>query len=712
MKLRSVQYSIAALSGVLVLAVCAALVLFSIYASQQTQAFVQENTAPLVQKQLEERLSALADARALSIQRTLEAPLAIARGLAQVNSLMGTLDESGGNVLAMSREELSALIKQTTQSNPKLLGTYIGWEPGAFDGLDETYAGIKDNGYDGTGRFIPWWFNNSDGSVGIDALGSLESEKLLPTGVREGEYYLCPKERKKECVIDPAQYDVAGTMTMLASFTVPILVNGEFKGMAGADIALNSLQDLLVSTNAELYDGKGSMMLIATNGGLVAYTKDPAKLGEKAATVMDANELANVQQLSPGQSFIDIDEEHDHIEVFRPFQVGQSDARWVLMMQLPLSAVLGDLRSYREQLSDLHDKDNAFMVLVGLIVAGVGLLFVWFAALGIAQPLRKMVDVLNTMSQGEADLTQRLATDRRDELGNMGHGFNGFLVRLQTLIKQVVDASQQFSDASEHTADNAIRTSQGVQRQRHGIEQVAAAVHEMAATAQEVARNAANAASAATRADDAANQGRGVVQGNVQAIQSLADEMSKAVDAVQTLAKDSENINAILVTIRSIAEQTNLLALNAAIEAARAGEQGRGFAVVADEVRNLAQKTQQATEEIQHMIEQLQSGTRQVVTVMESGQQRSNASVTQASKAAAALDEITEAVSVISEVNTQIAAAAEEQSAVAEEINRNVMDIGQVAEEVAQGADEATEASTHLTKLAEQQRRLINQFRV
>ena len=712
MKLSSVQYTIAALAGLLVLAVTATMVGFSLYTSKHAEEFVHNSAEPMVQAQLQQRLAALADARAQEIRRVLEEPLAVSRGLAQVNALMGTQDDAGNTLVAMSREELSTLIKQTTANNPTLLGTYIGWEPNAIDGLDETYAGINDNGYNGTGRYLTWWYRNADGSLGIDSIGSTDSEKLLPTGVREGEYYLCPKERKKECVIDPAPYEVGGKMTMLASFTAPILVGGNFQGIAGVDLALNFIQDMLVKANAELYNGKGSMMLIATNGGLVAYTKDAAKLGAQASTVMDANELANLQQLTAGQSFIDVDEEHGHIEVFRPFQIGQSDARWVLMLQLPLNEVTAELTQFSEALASQNAKDNTFMLLVGLGVAAIGLVFVWITALGIARPLRNMVNVLHVMSRGEADLTQRLDTSRKDELGAIGQGFNAFLARLQDMVGEVVSASQKFSDASEHTADNAIQTNQGVQKQRHGIEQVAAAVHEMAATAQEVARNASNAANAAARADSAASQGHGVVQGNVNAIRNLADEMTKAVSAVQTLAKDSENINAILVTIRSIAEQTNLLALNAAIEAARAGEQGRGFAVVADEVRNLAQKTQQATEEIQQMIEQLQTGTRQVVAVMESGQSRSSSSVEQAAKAADALNQITQAVAEINEVNTQIAAAAEEQSAVAEEINRNVMQIGQVAEEVARGADEATEASTQLTRLAEQQRRLINQFKV
>jgi len=203
-----------------------------------------------------------------------------------------------------------------------------------------------------------------------------------------------------------------------------------------------------------------------------------------------------------------------------------------------------------------------------------------------------------------------------------------------------------------------------------------------------------------------------VVAEAIAQIERLAAEVARSTDAMTHLQQESNKIGSVMDVIKAVAEQTNLLALNAAIEAARAGEQGRGFAVVADEVRNLAQKTQQATGEIQQMIQQLQNGTRDVVQVMEQSQSRTQRSVEQADAAAEALQAITQAVSLINDMNNQIASAAEEQSAVAEDINRNVTNIGQVAQEVAGGAEEASQASAGLTRLAEQQRRLINQFRV
>ena len=562
------------------------------------------------------------------------------------------------------------------------------------------------------GRFLPWWFRNDDGTLGLDKLADVDDQKVLSTGVRASEYYLCSKESKKSCVIDPAPYKVGDKIVMLASFIEPIMLNGAFQGIVGADLSVNFIQEMLLGANQKLYSGAGQMALIGGNGRIVAYTKDPSKFGEKVSDILDAEQIANMANLKRGEVTYSVNKDKGRIELYLPFGIGQTDARWTLMLQLPLNAVMADLQKLQADLDAQRKSDTFGMAIVGLIIAGVGLLVIWLVGHGIARPLKQMVAMLDDIAKGEGDLTRRLSSDRSDELGSIAKGFNTFLAKLQAMITQVVTSVQSVSDSSEHTADIAIRTNIGIQKQMAEIDQVATAVQEMTATAQDVARNATQAAQAASHADQAAGQGMQIVRDTSNSIGVLAVEIGKAVEVVQALAKDSENINAILTAIRGIAEQTNLLALNAAIEAARAGEQGRGFAVVADEVRNLAQKTQKATEEIQSMIQQLQQDTRDVVRVMEDSQNRTDESVQHAAKAAQALETITQAVSVINDMNTQIASAAEEQSAVADDINRNVINIGQVANEVAGGADESSSASADLTKLAEQQRRLINQFKV
>ncbi|MBW8358006.1 methyl-accepting chemotaxis protein [Pseudomonas protegens] len=713
MKFKSIQFSVAALAGAIVLSVVVALVLYALFSGAKTQQMVQERTQAQFEQVIEQRLSGLAQTQVSQIQRELEAPLLIAGGLVRVNALMGTQDSQGHAGLSLNREQLIALIKENVTQNPKILGAYIAWEPGAIDHNDAAYIGTSVVGMDAAnGRFLPWWFRNEDGSLGLDKLADVNDRTLLSTGVRTSEYYLCSQDSLKSCVIDPAPYKVGDKVVMLASFIQPILLNGKFQGIVGADLSVNFIQDMLVAANQKLYNGAGEMALIGGNGRLVAYTKDSSKFGEKVSDVLRQDTVARLSNLKRGEVTYNVDQANGQIALYLPFGIGQTDANWTLLLQLPLGAVMADLDKLQGDLAEQRKADTFGMAMVGLVIAGLGLLVIWLVGHGIARPLRQMVAMLDDIAQGEGDLTRRLTSDRADELGSIAKGFNTFLAKLQAMISQVVTSVQSVSDSSEHTADIAIRTNQGVHKQMVEIDQVATAVHEMTATAQDVARNATQAAQAASHADQAASQGMQIVRDTSSSIGALAEEIGRAVGVVQTLAKDSENINAILIAIRGIAEQTNLLALNAAIEAARAGEQGRGFAVVADEVRNLAQKTQQATEEIQSMIQQLQQGTREVVRVMEDSQHKTDQSVEHAAKAAQALETITQAVSVINDMNTQIASAAEEQSAVAEDINRNVINIGQVANEVASGADESSAASAGLTKLAEQQRRLINQFKV
>ena len=711
MRFKSIQSSVALMAGASILAVVVALVLYALFAGGRTQAQVAVRTHTLLEEVINQRLTALAMAQVGQLQRQFEQPMTVAKALATLNSQMSSADGNSG--ISLTREELSKLLSEYLRANPELIDIYIGWEANAFDQDDDLYANQKESGYDQTGRFMPWWFREGD-QLKLDALTAeqMESEDIQPTGVRTGEYYLCPKETGKPCVIDPASFDYGGKQVLVASFNAPIMVNGQFRGVSGNDLALDFIQERLTIAKGDLYGGAGELALIAANGTLIAATQDAKLVGKPASQVVSAELLNQLKQSTSNEPINSLDQERQVLQLLLPFQVAGTSTRWTLAIALPTSAVFAELTTLQADLTQQAQDDTLGMALVGLLVAAAGMLMIGFVAHGIARPLKQMVVMLDDIAQGDGDLTRRLQVDRNDELGQIALGFNTFLGKLQGMIGQVVVSVQKVSDSSEHTADIAIRTNQGVQKQLSEIELVATAVHEMTATAQDVARNATHAAEAANHADHAANQGKQTVQNTADSIAALAQEIGRAVSVVQTLAKDSENINAILVAIRGIAEQTNLLALNAAIEAARAGEQGRGFAVVADEVRNLAQKTQKATEEIQTMIQQLQQGTRDVVKVMEDSQDKTEISVQQASQAAAALESITQAVSVINDMNTQIASAAEEQSAVAEDINRNVTNIGQVANEVAGGADEASQASAELTKLAEQQRRLINQFKV
>ena len=330
----------------------------------------------------------------------------------------------------------------------------------------------------------------------------------------------------------------------------------------------------------------------------------------------------------------------------------------------------------------------------------------------ITGPLHKILERVEDIADGEGDLTARIPISGSDEVGQLGEAFNRFIGKLQTIVGDIAGSTTQLASAAEQMSGVTHATSEALVKQRSETEQAAAAMNQMSATAQDVARNAANAAQAAQEADDEASQGTRVVAQTITGIRSLASEVESAAAVIAQLEADSVSIGAVLDVIRGIAEQTNLLALNAAIEAARAGEQGRGFAVVADEVRTLAQRTQQSTQEIQNMIESLQAGAQQAVKVMDEGRSKAQTSVEQAANAEGSLSTITNAVTRISDMNTQIASAAEEQTAVSEEISRGVLNINELTEQTAEGAQQTASAVAELARLSSKLHGLVEQFKV
>ena len=349
------------------------------------------------------------------------------------------------------------------------------------------------------------------------------------------------------------------------------------------------------------------------------------------------------------------------------------------------------------------------LLIVGVVVGAAGAFFISRA---IVAPLAETKAAMEDIASGNGDLTKRISVSGNDEIAQLANAFNHFASKVQNIVSEVMGITERVASASERMTVVTDETRKGADRQQQETDEVAIAVNEMAAAGQEVARNAGAAAEAAHNADVAADNGRQVVGHTIEAIDSLAREVTEAGVVIDRVEKDSESIGGVLDVIKGIAEQTNLLALNAAIEAARAGEQGRGFAVVADEVRTLASRTQQSTAEIQTMIERLQSGTRDAVSVMDQSRQMAEATVGQAAKAGTSLEDINSAVTTIKDLNSQIACSAEEQSTVAEEINQKVVRISDITDQTAAGAQQTSSASNELNQLAETLKVLVGQFKV
>lgn len=372
------------------------------------------------------------------------------------------------------------------------------------------------------------------------------------------------------------------------------------------------------------------------------------------------------------------------------------------------------LRVAGEQRQILKESYNAntIMVVIGLFiiisaVVGLGLL----VARAITNPLTAMRDTIKNIEKNH-DLTLRVPASGSDEVAQIGQAVNGMMNQFQQLVQQVLQSVNQVSQEADNLAQASQHTSDGMIRQQTETDHVATAMNEMVATIQEVARHASEAEGAAQTTRAESENGDRILQENNRIIQSLAEEVENAATVVSSLESEAQSIALVIDVIKGIAEQTNLLALNAAIEAARAGEQGRGFAVVADEVRSLAQKTQESTQEIEEVIARVQEGSRNAAKVMERSQERARAGLEQSAKTSEALAQVTHHVTLISDMNSQIATAVEQQSATADEMNQSVVNIAEVTRDSTAASHQTAAASEELSQLSTELHGMVSRFQV
>ena len=707
----SIRLKIVLLSGLCLLGVVLLIVGMNIYQTNQNDQLVSASSSNMLTASVQDLLQAKAAGQAVRVQKTFGESLLVVTALADQIKDMRSMAAKRSLEAGALREELNQSLKTAFERNSKVLGIWLAFEPDGLDGKDSEFANDAARQSNEAGRFASYW--SRAGGTGINTImveADMTKTTLSLSGTPYNSWYTCPRDSKRTCLLDPYADTVAGKEMLMTTIAVPLLVDGKSIGVVGVDIALDALQAASVESQRELFNSAGHMLIVSGSGVLAGYSVDASKVGKSIGDTLGADGKDVLQLLSGGTP--KILEQGDLIRAVYPVSPIADAKAWGVVIDLPKKVLLADSVKLQAVLDDAQHSGTIKAVLVAVIAGLIGLVLIWLTASGVTRPINSVAEMLKAIASGDGDLTQRLHYSKKDELGELVSWFNRFLDKLQPTIAQIKQSITDARGTADQSSDIARRTSEGMQVQFREIDQVATASNEMSATAHDVANSASNAASAAKGADQSARDGLSIIERSTRDINQLAEEVSKAVTEVEALAVNSEQIGSVLEVIRSIAEQTNLLALNAAIEAARAGESGRGFAVVADEVRNLAKRTQDSVEEIRQVIERIQSGTRGVVATMHSSQTQAHSNAGQIQQAVQALGKISDAVTVISDMNLQIASAAEQQSAVAEEVNRNVSAIRTVTETLTGQATESAQISSHLNALTTQQMKLMDQFRV
>jgi methyl-accepting chemotaxis protein len=601
MKVLSLQMKQVVLFGLCILVTMAVMVGITLYTGNTNINFVSKEANAVASEYAEALLMQTAKSVGNDIGRELDRAMITARTLSQV--LTGVKDPEVD--LQIDRERINGVLRTLIKNNPNYFGVFTAWEPSVLDYLDDLY--VNSFGHDATGRFIPYWTRGEDGRISLAPLAAYEDEEVFDSGIRKGEYYLLPRERKRESVIDPVPYQVDGETIWLISLVSPIVVGENFYGVAGIQVLTSSIQSIVEKANAGLYSGSGQTVVVGYKGTVIAASHNPSLVGkhirewmpESWETFMESRRSADEKILK----------EKALLKAMFPVEIGDSGMPWTVVVDVPNNFVFSKSHLLVETLKNYIEKDIWISGGAALVITLIALLVVWLVSGRIAAPIRKVMS-------GLLDGYQRISSTSK-----------GFSASGQTL-------------------------AQGSGELAASLEETTSAMEEMDGMTQQNAENA-------RKARDLMVEAGKVVETTGEMVQELESRMGE-------ISNKSLETMKIVKSIDEIAFQTNLLALNAAVEAARAGAAGAGFAVVADEVRNLAlragneaKNTSGLIEEISAKINQgndltqntgkafakvsevVKSGARHVAEIAAASEEQANG-IAQVSRAMSEMDKVTQ----------------------------------------------------------------------
>ena len=705
MRSLSVQWKITLLSGCCLLITSLSLIGFSIYNASSNQQVIKSQSSDSVIHKTEQLLSSVSQLNAQETQRYVDEAIYRAEMLAASAKFLKTNAEENFTPSEELRTALDEMIRRSVLDFDSILGAYLVFRPEMLDGEDGNYVDADYVGSNEVGRFAPYWKVADNGE---NVLSNVLSEQTLNDNSNSERFY-CPLSSGQTCISTPKVVTSGGQSLLTSSISVPIMIDDTPIGFLGIDLRLDSLTQIVAKSDADLFDGNGAIYVVSLDGSVIAADDTSISIGSQFVSTNTSNDQLT-DFMFGGEAMTQWSENGEWLLAFAP--VVAANQTWGVLLEIPRDSVVADADLLDAIISDKLSEGVKTELIAGGLFIVIGLGVIAFASLSIVKPIRQVVERLDDIASGEGDLTQRLEVKSQDEVGQLAQGFNRFLDKLQPTIKEVIATSEQVANTTSAAKSSASSTRQSSESQFKEVDLVATAAEEMTQTASLVVQNAEIAVGAASEANSSAKQGQQVIELSAGEMRKLVERMSSAVPIVEELAKNNANITDILGVIEGISEQTNLLALNAAIEAARAGEQGRGFAVVADEVRNLASRTQASVGEIRQVIDKVQAGTQDVVEAIQEGNILANDTALHVQNAVEDLGSIFTSIEAISDMNNQIVRAAEEQQSVSGEVNQSVVNIRDLSAQILEQASRSEEQGNQIDTLSQQQQALVNQFKV
>lgn len=719
MTLRSIQQRIALIGGLCLLTTAGILIGYSVYLASSTQQLVSNRVSQQAQDEALQTLQHLGGKYAGEIRAEFTKALEAARGMATTFAVakMSAADNGG---LEIGRDQVNAVLLNVLKSYQDFNGTYSCWEPDAIDGQDALFAGTQNGNNDQTGRFTPYWTRGADGKIAVQPLVEYDTLDKHPNGVLKGGWYIGPKENRRESVLGPLPYIVQGKQVWLATLSVPIVVDGRFMGVAGTDYNLDFVQKISQEVSGKLFDGQGEVAIISDQGLVVAESRHPNLIGEHFKQVLPDDWQAALGSIQKGEELARLDD-RGMVIVFAPIELGRTGKPWSMMLKIDKDIVLAKAAALEAEMQTQSSRSMLQQIGVGVFISLLAVIALWISSRSVALPIRKAAQLAGAIQRG--DFSQRLAHRSADEVGQLSASLDRMAESLQQQVHVAERISQgdltvdvrlasdgdQLGLALRRMVDNLNELVSQVQlssalindkagevtRLSHdlsgGATESASAVTEISATINQMASQIRQTSEYAGEANSLSRDSERSARGGNELMATLKG-------AMQEINQSGQDITNIIRAIEEIATQTNLLALNAAIEAARAGEHGRGFAVVADEVRQLAARSAEAAQRSTRLIQESNARTVKGMELTD--------------ETAQALEAIVQGAAQVSQLVDEIASASSQQASGIEQVSLAIEQIDQVVHHNSSNSEQSTQAAQELTQQAEQMIVQVGRFTV